>query len=162
MEMERSAICLFGIRNYGVSVTGYVNHPTKGLCIWLQQRSFTKQTWPGRLKLYFTLHLLCIIFYSAEITYIHPDIPQKRQRALTRFFHLARSYAAAMNPLTQFFYLIPHLSTAPLCLLLAFSLFPSLSKDLPPIYPNCIYCSLIVPTFTMYADQSSHKCWDFS
>lgn len=51
MEMERSAICLFGIRNYGVSVSGYVNHPTKGLCIWLQQRSFTKQTWPGMLQL---------------------------------------------------------------------------------------------------------------
>lgn len=48
MEMDRSAMCLFGIRNYGVSVTGYVNHPTKGLCIWLQQRSFTKQTWPGK------------------------------------------------------------------------------------------------------------------
>ncbi|XP_021200867.3 uncharacterized protein LOC110384093 [Helicoverpa armigera] len=48
LEMDRSAMCLFGIRNYGVSVTGYVNHPTKGLCIWLQQRSFTKQTWPGK------------------------------------------------------------------------------------------------------------------
>ncbi|CAH0407689.1 unnamed protein product [Chilo suppressalis] len=46
--MDRSAICLFGIRNYGVSVTGYLNHPSKGLCIWLQQRSFTKQTWPGK------------------------------------------------------------------------------------------------------------------
>ncbi|KAF9814046.1 hypothetical protein SFRURICE_004393 [Spodoptera frugiperda] len=48
LEMDRSAMCLFGIRSYGVSVTGYVNHPTKGLCIWLQQRSFTKQTWPGK------------------------------------------------------------------------------------------------------------------
>ncbi|KAL4710579.1 hypothetical protein ACJJTC_008981 [Scirpophaga incertulas] len=48
LEMDRSAICLFGIRNYGVSVTGYLIHPTKGLCIWLQQRSFTKQTWPGK------------------------------------------------------------------------------------------------------------------
>ncbi|XP_059062125.1 uncharacterized protein LOC131854955 [Achroia grisella] len=48
LEMDRSAICLFGIRNYGVSVTGYLYHPTKGLCIWLQQRSFTKQTWPGK------------------------------------------------------------------------------------------------------------------
>lgn len=48
LEMDRSAICLFGIRNYGVSVTGYLNHPSKGLCIWLQQRSFTKQTWPGK------------------------------------------------------------------------------------------------------------------
>ncbi|GBP42013.1 Uncharacterized protein YJR142W [Eumeta japonica] len=48
LEMDRSAICLFGIRNYGVSVTGYIHHPTKGLCIWLQQRSHTKQTWPGK------------------------------------------------------------------------------------------------------------------
>ncbi|XP_026730051.1 uncharacterized protein YJR142W [Trichoplusia ni] len=48
LEMDRSAVCLFGIRNYGVSVTGYVDHPVKGLCIWLQQRSFTKQTWPGK------------------------------------------------------------------------------------------------------------------
>ncbi|KAI5643825.1 NUDIX domain-containing protein [Phthorimaea operculella] len=48
LEMDRSACCLFGIRNYGVSVTGYLNHPSKGLCIWLQQRSFTKQTWPGK------------------------------------------------------------------------------------------------------------------
>lgn len=48
--MDRSAICLFGIRNYGVSVTGYLQHPTKGLCIWLQQRSFTKQTWPGMYR----------------------------------------------------------------------------------------------------------------
>ncbi|XP_053602269.1 uncharacterized protein LOC128670546 [Plodia interpunctella] len=48
LEMDRSAICLFGIRNYGVSVNGYLQHPTKGLCIWLQQRSFTKETWPGK------------------------------------------------------------------------------------------------------------------
>ncbi|XP_026485695.1 uncharacterized protein LOC113393172 [Vanessa tameamea] len=48
LEMDRSATCLFGIRNYGVSVNGYLFHPVKGLCIWLQQRSFTKQTWPGK------------------------------------------------------------------------------------------------------------------
>lgn len=47
MKMERSATCLFGIKKYGVSINGYVRHPTKGLCIWLQQRSSTKQTWPG-------------------------------------------------------------------------------------------------------------------
>lgn len=46
--MDRSATCLFGIRNYGVDINGYVRHPTKGLCIWLQQRSDTKQTWPGK------------------------------------------------------------------------------------------------------------------
>lgn len=46
--MDRSATCLFGIRNYGVDINGYVRHPTRGLCIWLQQRSDTKQTWPGK------------------------------------------------------------------------------------------------------------------
>lgn len=46
--MDRSATCLFGVRNYGVEINGYVRHPTKGLCIWLQQRSDTKQTWPGK------------------------------------------------------------------------------------------------------------------
>lgn len=39
---------MFGICNYGVDINGYVNHPQKGLCIWLQQRSLTKQTWPGK------------------------------------------------------------------------------------------------------------------
>ncbi|XP_055541525.1 uncharacterized protein LOC129727579 [Wyeomyia smithii] len=48
LKMERSATCLFGVRNYGVEINGYVRHPTKGLCIWLQQRSDTKQTWPGK------------------------------------------------------------------------------------------------------------------
>lgn len=48
LKMDRSATCLFGIRNYGVDINGYVRHPTRGLCIWLQQRSDTKQTWPGK------------------------------------------------------------------------------------------------------------------
>ncbi|XP_058126206.1 uncharacterized protein LOC131287857 [Anopheles ziemanni] len=48
LKMDRSATCLFGVRNYGVEINGYVRHPTKGLCIWLQQRSDTKQTWPGK------------------------------------------------------------------------------------------------------------------
>lgn len=39
MEMDRSATCLFGIRNFGVEINGYIKHPQKGLCIWLQQRS---------------------------------------------------------------------------------------------------------------------------
>lgn len=46
--MDRSATCLFGIRNYGVDINGYVRDPQRGLCIWLQQRSDTKQTWPGK------------------------------------------------------------------------------------------------------------------
>lgn len=37
-----------GIRNYGVDINGYVRDPQRGLCIWLQQRSDTKQTWPGK------------------------------------------------------------------------------------------------------------------
>lgn len=37
-----------GIRNYGVDINGYVRDPKRGLCIWLQQRSDTKQTWPGK------------------------------------------------------------------------------------------------------------------
>ncbi|XP_075235570.1 uncharacterized protein LOC142332833 isoform X2 [Lycorma delicatula] len=48
LKMDRCATCLFGICNYGVDINGYVNHPEKGLCIWLQRRSKTKQTWPGR------------------------------------------------------------------------------------------------------------------
>jgi len=48
LRIDRSATCLFGTRNYGVDINGYVEHPTKGMCIWLQQRSKTKQTWPGR------------------------------------------------------------------------------------------------------------------
>lgn len=48
LKMDRSATSLFGIRNYGVDINGYVRHPTRGLCIWLQQRSDTKQTWPGK------------------------------------------------------------------------------------------------------------------
>lgn len=46
--MDRSATCLFGIRNYGVEINGYVKHPQNGLCLWLQQRSPTKQTWPNK------------------------------------------------------------------------------------------------------------------
>lgn len=31
-----------------MDINGYVMDPEKGLCIWLQQRSATKQTWPGK------------------------------------------------------------------------------------------------------------------
>ncbi len=48
MKMDRSATCLFGIRNYGVSINGYITHPEHGLCIWLQQRAPDKQTWPNK------------------------------------------------------------------------------------------------------------------
>lgn len=47
-KIERSATCLFGIKKYGVDINGYVKHPTRGICLWLQKRSSTKQTWPGK------------------------------------------------------------------------------------------------------------------
>ena len=56
---------LFGIRQYGVDINGYVNDPDLGFCMWLQQRSFTKPTWPGRWdSMVFAIEiiLLCIIF----------------------------------------------------------------------------------------------------
>lgn len=31
-----------------MDINGYFNDPEKGLCVWLQQRSFTKQRWPGK------------------------------------------------------------------------------------------------------------------
>ena len=48
LKMDRSATCLFGIRNFGVEINGYIRCPDRGICIWLQQRSATKQTWPNR------------------------------------------------------------------------------------------------------------------
>lgn len=32
----------------GVEINGYIQCPVRGLCIWLQQRSPTKQTWPNK------------------------------------------------------------------------------------------------------------------
>ena len=46
--MDRSATCLFGVRKYGIDINGYVIHPKLGLCMWQQQRSNTKETWPGK------------------------------------------------------------------------------------------------------------------
>jgi 8-oxo-dGTP pyrophosphatase MutT (NUDIX family) len=49
LRMERAATSLFGIRKYGVDINGYVNDSKRGLCMWLQKRSKTKQTWAGKL-----------------------------------------------------------------------------------------------------------------
>ena len=48
-KMERSAAPLFGIRQYGVHINGFVRHSSKGLCLWLQRRSASKQTWPNMM-----------------------------------------------------------------------------------------------------------------
>jgi len=46
-KMERAAAPLFGVRQYGVHINGFVRHPALGLCLWLQRRAATKPTWPG-------------------------------------------------------------------------------------------------------------------
>ncbi|KAH1000208.1 hypothetical protein HUJ04_000127 [Dendroctonus ponderosae] len=48
LKMDRCATCLFGIRNYGVTINGFVRHPQMGQCLWFQKRAATKQTWPGK------------------------------------------------------------------------------------------------------------------
>jgi len=48
-KMERSAAPLFGIRQYGVHINGFVRHSSRGLCLWLQRRSASKQTWPNMM-----------------------------------------------------------------------------------------------------------------
>ena len=40
---------LFGVRQFGVDINGYVKHPELGVSAWLQRRSKTKPTWPGKL-----------------------------------------------------------------------------------------------------------------
>ncbi|ODM95963.1 Nudix hydrolase 24, chloroplastic [Orchesella cincta] len=49
MRMERAATCLFGIRQFGVDINGYVNHPELGLSLWMQRRSQSKPRWGGKL-----------------------------------------------------------------------------------------------------------------
>ncbi|ORX52895.1 hypothetical protein BCR36DRAFT_323896 [Piromyces finnis] len=49
-NIERSGIALFGLRSYGCHINGYVEDPeTHKLKMWIAQRSFNKQTFPGRL-----------------------------------------------------------------------------------------------------------------
>lgn len=47
--MERAATCMFGLRQYGVDVNGYVVNDDGSLSVWMQRRSARKPTWPGRL-----------------------------------------------------------------------------------------------------------------
>ena len=47
-KMERSATPLFGLRQYGIHINGFVRHSTRGDCLWLQRRSAIKQTYPGK------------------------------------------------------------------------------------------------------------------
>jgi len=47
--MERAATCIFGLRQYGVDVNGYVVQDDGSLSVWMQRRAKTKPTWPGSL-----------------------------------------------------------------------------------------------------------------
>ncbi|XP_051789511.1 thiamin pyrophosphokinase 2 isoform X2 [Erpetoichthys calabaricus] len=49
MCMERAATSLFGVKRYGVHVNGFTRPGDGQLAMWLGQRSFTKQTYPGLL-----------------------------------------------------------------------------------------------------------------
>ena len=39
---------MFGLRQYGVDVNGYVIDENDQISVWLQKRAVTKPTWPGR------------------------------------------------------------------------------------------------------------------
>lgn len=49
MDIERAAICLFGILAYGTHLNGYTYSEDGSLQLWVGKRSPTKQTWPGKL-----------------------------------------------------------------------------------------------------------------
>ena len=48
-KMERSGTPLFGLRQYGVHINGFVQTSEKEKSIWIQRRSKTKPTYPGKL-----------------------------------------------------------------------------------------------------------------
>ncbi|CAK8678759.1 unnamed protein product [Clavelina lepadiformis] len=49
LKMERAAVGIFGVRTYGSHMNGFVNHPEKGMCLWIARRSNSKATFPGML-----------------------------------------------------------------------------------------------------------------
>ncbi|MBL8698958.1 MAG: DUF4743 domain-containing protein [Alphaproteobacteria bacterium] len=48
LQIERCAVAHFGLRAYGVHMTGYVRRPD-GPWIWVPRRALTKSTYPGML-----------------------------------------------------------------------------------------------------------------
>lgn len=46
-KMERAATCMFGLRQYGVDINGYVIDDNGDISLWMQRRSKNKPTWPG-------------------------------------------------------------------------------------------------------------------
>ena len=72
--MERSATCMFGLRQYGVDVNGYIKDENGQISIWMQKRSTTKPTWPGRwdnfVSLLYNFAKLCLISVFLLIRYL--------------------------------------------------------------------------------------------
>ncbi|XP_028397445.1 nudix hydrolase 24, chloroplastic-like [Dendronephthya gigantea] len=48
-QMERSAVSLFGLQQYGVHINGYKQDKDKNLHMWIARRSYKKPTYPGKL-----------------------------------------------------------------------------------------------------------------
>jgi len=48
-RIERAAAPLFGIRKYGVQINGYMEDEMGNKQVWVQRRSITKPTYPGKL-----------------------------------------------------------------------------------------------------------------
>ena len=69
-KMDRSATPLFGVSQFGVHITGSVNHSSKGHCVWFQKRSLNKPTWPGMLGnslIRFSLLYFTSIFFNRQL-----------------------------------------------------------------------------------------------
>ncbi|XP_048450793.1 thiamin pyrophosphokinase 2, partial [Rhincodon typus] len=49
LNIERSAVGLFGIKSYGVHVNGFVCHEDGTMSMWIGRRTHSKETYPGRL-----------------------------------------------------------------------------------------------------------------
>jgi len=49
-RIERAAAPLFGIRKYGVQINGYMEDEMGNKQVWVQRRSITKPTYPGKLE----------------------------------------------------------------------------------------------------------------
>ncbi|GAB6026021.1 hypothetical protein CHUAL_011984 [Chamberlinius hualienensis] len=49
MKLDRCSTCLFGIKQFGVDINGYVRGNDNNISMWIQRRAYNKQTWPGKL-----------------------------------------------------------------------------------------------------------------
>ena len=64
---------MFGLRQYGVDVNGYIKNENGQISIWMQKRSTTKPTWPGRWDNFVSI----------------PNEPRAQLQLIYIFFHFA-------------------------------------------------------------------------